>query len=156
VEGFIMRMRLIPIPAFAPAHARRGEIGFYDGITLSMYRRVQERREEMLAVAHGVLEAYFDKMGLPDADSFPYLGALTGDYYWECNEVYRQHRCLGFADGDPAKERLWQVRVTLHACCLGRTEGHPEATDYCGVEVVLVFDPRSGCFECYSTGHQVI
>ncbi len=41
---------------------------------MAIYQRVQDRRAEFLAAAHAVLEADFDRMGLPDADSFPYLG----------------------------------------------------------------------------------
>jgi hypothetical protein len=149
-------MRLIAMPSFAPDHARSGEISFYDGVTLTMYRRVQERRLEMLAAAHEVLEAYFDRMALPDPDLFPYRGALTGEYYWDSNESYSQEECLGFIDGNPTKERLWRVRVTLLARCPGRRAGRSEPADYCGVEVSLVFDPRTGGFEYHYTGHEVI
>ena len=151
-----MRMRLVPMPAFAPDHARRGEVKFYDGITLSMYHRVQARRAELLAAAHEVLEAYFDRMGQADADSFPYLGALTGEYYWDTNEGYSRGEDLGSTDGDPAKERLWRVRVMLQACCLGRRAGSSEPGDYCAVDVWLEFDLRTGGYECYYTGHMVI
>ena len=100
-----MRMRLIEIPSFAPDHARRGEITF-DDITLAMYQRVLDRRPELLASAHAVLEAYFDRMGLPDADSFPYLGTLTGEYDWDTNEAYMDGGFVGLDGGDPAKYRL--------------------------------------------------
>ena len=155
-EGFELRMRLIAMPIFAPDHARLGEISFYDGVTLAMYRRVQERRTELLAAAHEVLEAYFDRMALPDPELFPYRGALTGEYYWDSNESYTQGEFLGCIDGNPANERLWQVRVTLQARCLGRRAGCSEPADYCGVEMSLVFDPRTGGFECDYTGHEVI
>jgi hypothetical protein len=149
-------MRLIPIPAFAPDHARSGEVSFYDGVTLSMYRRVQEHRTELLAAAHKVLEEHFDRMGLLEADSFPYVGALTGEYYWDTNEGYSQGECLGYTDGDPTKERQWRVRVMLQARCLGRRAARSKRADYCGVDVWLVFDPRKSSFECYYTGHKVI
>src|SRR5262249_12897326 len=77
-EGATVRMRLIDTPTFAPDHARQEEVSFYDGVKLSMYQCVQAHRAELLAAAHEVLEAYFDRMGLPEPDSFPYVGALTG------------------------------------------------------------------------------
>lgn len=144
------------MPAFAPDHARRGEIRFYDGITLTLYHRVQERRSELFAVAHEVLEAYFDRRGHPDPEWFPYLGALTGEYYWDSNERYAQGEYLGFIDGDPARERLWQVRIMLQARCLGRRPAGSEPGDYCGVDVMLMFDPLRGSFEPFYTGHMVI
>jgi hypothetical protein len=155
-EGIELRMRLIAMPSFAPDHVRSGEISFYDGVTLAMYRRVQERRSEMLTAAHEVLEAYFDRMALPDPNLFPYRGALTGEYYWDTNEDYTQGEFLGCSDGNPANERLWRVQVTLLARCLGRRAGRSEPADYCGVEVSVVFDPRTGGFECHCTGHEVI
>jgi hypothetical protein len=138
-------MRLIEAPPFAPDNARQEEVSFYDGVTLSMYHRVQAHRAELLAAAHGVLEAYFDRMGLPDADSFPYLGALTGEYYWDRREGY-------------SVEGVWRVRAMLRARCLGRRGGRSKraARDYCGVDVWLVFDPETGRFEEYYTGHKVI
>jgi hypothetical protein len=150
-------MRLIAMPSFAPDHARSGEISFYDGITLGMYHRVQQRRSELLAAAHEILETYLDGMARPDPDYFPCRVALTGDYYWDSNETYTQGDFLGCVDEkNPTSERLWQVRVALQARCLGRRAGRSEPADYCGVEVALVFDPRTGGFECDSTGHEVI
>jgi hypothetical protein len=154
--GFGVRMRLIATPDFAPDHARMGEITFYDAVTLAMYQRVQARRSELLAGAHAILESYFDEMGLPDADSFPYLGALTGDYYWDTNEGYADGGFVELDDGDPAKHRLWRVRVMLQARCLGRRAGGAEPADYCGVDVWQVFDPLTGRFEPHYTGHKVI
>jgi hypothetical protein len=136
-------MRLIEIPGFAPDYTRRGQVRFYDGVTLSMYQRVQALRPAMLATAHRVLEAYFDRCGLPDPDSFPYVGALTGEFYWDSNEGYTLERR--------------QVRVMLKARCLGIRPLHSEVPgDYCGVDVSLVFDPDTSEFEEFYTGHQVI
>ena len=151
-----MRMRLIEMPSFAPAHVRCGEVTFYDGVTLAMYQRVQDRRSELLAAAHAVLEAYFGSMGLPDADSFPYLGALTGEYYWDSNEGYADGGFMGLDGGDPAKHRLWRVRAMLQARCLGRRASGAAPGDYCGVDVWQLFDPLTGRFEPYYTGHKVI
>jgi hypothetical protein len=136
-------MRLIDTPTFAPDHARQEKVSFYDGVTLSMYHGVQAHRAEMLAAAHEVVEAYFDRMGLPDRDSFPYVGALTGEYYWDRSDGY-------------SVEQVWRVRVMLQARCLGRRGRSKRAGDYCGVDVWLVFDPETGRFEEYYTGHKVI
>jgi hypothetical protein len=149
-------MRLIATPDFAPAHARRGEITFHDTVTLGMYRRVQDHRSELLAAAHAELEAYFDRMGLPDPGSFPYSGALTGEYYWDGDEGYADGGFVGLDGGDPAKHRLWRVRVMLQARCLGRRTEGAAPSDYCGVDVWQRFDPLTGRFEVYYTGHKVI
>jgi hypothetical protein len=121
-----------------------------------MYRRVQDRRADLLTAAHAILEAYFDETGLPDADAFPYRGALTGEYYWATNEGYADGGFAGLDGGDPTRHRLWRVRAMLQARCLGRRAGEAAPSDYCGVDVWQLFDPVTGRFERYYTGHKVI
>jgi hypothetical protein len=137
-------MRRIERPDWAPEHARTQSAQRDDDVTLADFERVQSCRAALLEAHHRAVEVYYDKCTLPEADSFPYRGALTGEYYLSGRESYWR------ADG--------AIIVSIMAHCLGvRAHGTTkEAQDYLGIDVFLRFDLKTGTFTTYYIGGQVI
>lgn len=113
-----LKMHLIPKPDWA----RRGEVSFFDGFPLLAYEGLCTKREELLALLQQAVQGYIDDPRLVadlDAEMFPGLDRLTGEYYIS-SESYGI-ATLGLAGN------YW-VSISTH--CL-----QPGGSDHLGLEV---------------------
>jgi hypothetical protein len=118
-------------------------VDFYDDITQADYQQVQRCRAALLEAHHRAVEEYIRRHALDDEDSFPYRGALTGEYYLEGEESYHRHE--------------GSILVGIMARCLGRRpKASNEPRDYLGIDITLKFDAKAGTFSTWYTGQMVI
>ena len=127
------KMVRVPVPAWAPAHAR-GAVKFAenadkygDAVTSAERDALKRRRDDILALTDMKVEEYVnDGCAPPDEGWFPEQARMTGEFYIG-SESY--HKLVG------AK---W-CQVCVRVRCLGRGSAGPE--DYLGLDIWVRYDP---------------
>lgn len=135
-------MRRIPVPDWAPPHAR-GETEL-DGVSRQEYESLQERRAEILALLDGEVERYVNENALPGDDSFPERDRLTGEFYIGSEKYFKK------------SDRAW-FQVSIFCRCLEHPRhGGGTPDDYLGLEVYLRCEPGGGTCSVLDTDESSI
>ena len=127
-------MRQIPTPEWA----RPVDVSM-EGLRLSEYQALQERRSLLDQAVHAEIESYVNDPELcsDSVDEFPQFQKLTGEYYIGSESYERQVGPL-------------EYRVAVLCRCLERSTGLPEtSSDYLGLEVWLSCDPSTWTFTVF-------
>jgi len=131
-------MRRIPVPNWAPDHAR-GQFEL-DGVSHQEYGSLQKRRPEILAALDAAVDRYVKENSEPGDDSFPSRDRLTGEFYIG-HETYSKQSSPASKKNSPAS-----FQISLFCRCLEQPRpGSDEPDDYLGLEVYVRCEPDGPC-----------